>query len=184
VPELEKSQADVDKIINMSLVRLATLAVSAMLLAACGRDSDDRTESVPISPAAFVDQPVLSAAEYLQSPAYAIADSTHGERLALQCRACHTLERNGAILLGPNLFGVFGRPAASVDGFDYSPALESAGFVWTPAALDAWLASPSRFLPGSRMAFAGLQNASDRDALIAYLLQVTDDTTKLESGGQ
>lgn len=173
-----------DNGINKTLALLAVLEMSAMLLAACGRDSDDGAESVSLSPAAFVNQPVLSAAEYLQIAAYASADIAHGERLALQCRACHTLEPNGAILLGPNLFGVFGRPAASVEDFDYSAALEAAGFVWTPAALDAWLASPSRFLPGSRMAFAGLQNAADRDALMAYLLQVTDDSTSLESGGQ
>jgi cytochrome c len=44
---------------------------------------------------------------------------------------------------------------------------------WTPAALDAWLANPARFLPGNRMAFAGISDEEDRNALIAYLLSVT-----------
>ena len=70
---------------------------------------------------------------------------------------------------------MFGRPAGTSPGFDYSPALASAGFVWTPAALDAWLAAPSQFLPGNRMAFAGIQRESDRNALIAYLLRASDE---------
>ncbi|NNF41188.1 MAG: hypothetical protein HKN64_07395 [Woeseiaceae bacterium] len=51
-----------------------------------------------------------------------------------------------------------------------------ADFVWTPRALDAWLAQPGRFLPGNRMSFAGLMQQSQRDDLIAYLLHVTTAT--------
>ena len=76
-------------------------------------------------------------------------------------------------MIGPVLHGMFGARAGSRDGFDYSPVLREAQFVWTPRALDAWLAQPGRFLPGNRMTFAGVLRKSDRDDLIAYLLQVT-----------
>ncbi len=150
----------------------------AVLVSACNSEnsnylSDTNAGAVPDS-AAFAEQIVLSNRDYLEQDAYAVADREWGERLAMQCRACHALEKNGPTLLGPTLYGVFGRDAGSLPGFDYSPVLASATFVWTPAALDAWLAAPSRFLPGNRMAFAGIQNDVDRDALIAYLLQTGD----------
>lgn len=129
--------------------------------------------------AAFAEQIVLTNREYLEQDVYTAADSEWGERLAMQCRACHALEKNGPTLLGPTLYEVFGRDAGSVPGFDYSPVLASATFVWTPAALDAWLAAPSQFLPGNRMAFAGIQRSADRNALIAYLLQASDSSNQV-----
>lgn len=154
-----------------------------MLVSACtsgdsNNPPDADAATVPDS-AAFSEQTALSNREYLEQDAYAAADREWGERLAMQCRACHALEKNGPALLGPTLYGVFGRDAGGVPGFDYSPSLASATFVWTPAALDAWLAAPSRFLPGNRMAFAGIQDAADRNALIAYLLQASDASNQV-----
>lgn len=94
------------------------------------------------------------------------------------CRACHSFEANGPNKIGPALHGVFGRKSGSVASFNYSPALLGAEFTWTPRALDAWLAQPATFLPGNRMAFAGVPRQEDRDNLIAYLLEATSgDTT-------
>jgi cytochrome c len=76
-------------------------------------------------------------------------------------------------MLGPALYGMFGRRVAEQAGFDYSPVMRNAQFVWTPGALDAWLAQPGKFLPGNRMAFGGVFRQEDRDDLIAYLLVVT-----------
>jgi cytochrome c len=85
-------------------------------------------------------------------------------------------------MVGPNLFGVFGREAASSAGFVYSTALRNSNLVWSPAALDAWLVNPAQFLPGNRMPFAGIRDTEERNSLIAYLLSETkkssaDDTT-------
>ena len=77
-------------------------------------------------------------------------------------------------MLGPNLFEFFGRPAGSTPGFPYSSALRESNFVWTPRALDAWLAAPRAFLPGNTMAYQGLANPSDRTALISSLLIQTE----------
>ena len=78
-------------------------------------------------------------------------------------------------MIGPALYGFFGREVGSRSGFEYSAAMRNADFVWTPEALNAWLAQPGRFLPGNRMTFAGVFRQGDRDDLIAYLLGATTD---------
>lgn len=99
-----------------------------------------------------------------------------GELLSFACQACHSLARGGPHIIGPNLSGLFGRPAATASGFGgYSAALVESGIVWTPAVLDRWLADPAGFLPGTTMAFTGYRSAEDRAALIAFLLAATAD---------
>lgn len=67
-----------------------------------------------------------------------------------QCAGCHQVAqpRNG---VGPNLQGVIGRPAGSVEGFNYSPALRESGITWTAETLDAYLADPRGMVTGTRM---------------------------------
>ncbi|MDJ0748893.1 MAG: cytochrome c family protein [Woeseiaceae bacterium] len=155
---------------------LAAVAV-AVMISGCGQQSDDSgTESVsdPILTAETLgEQVVLSADQYLAAPPYAGADRTQGERQAQICRACHSLDRGGPHMVGPGLHEFFGTTAGTREGFAYSEALRESDFVWTPRALDAWLAQPGRFLPGNKMTFAGVMRQEDRDALIAYLLDVT-----------
>lgn len=92
-----------------------------------------------------------------------------GRLLYIQCRACHELEAGGPRKVGPHLAGIVGRPSAAVSDFAYSDALESANLVWDAATLDRFLQRPSALVPGNTMAFAGVANAADRAALIAYL---------------
>ncbi len=117
--------------------------------------------------------PVRTAPEYLADPEFASADTSRGQLLSFACAACHTFGRGGGTLIGPNLHGVFGRRAASVAGFDYSPALASSGLVWTPVSLEAWLNEPASFVAGTKMAFTGYRSPDDRRDLIAYLLRAT-----------
>jgi len=116
---------------------------------------------------------VKSAAEYLRDPEFANADLKRGQLLSLACAACHTFGAGEKPIVGPNLHGVFGRRAADVEGFDYSPALRASGLVWTPRALEAWLADPASFVAGTKMSFTGYRSAEDRRDLIAYLLHAT-----------
>ena len=71
--------------------------------------------------------------------------------------------------MGPSLHGVVGRKAGTVAGFNYSPAMQASGVVWTPEHLDAYLADPKAFVPRNRMSFPGLHAAGDRTDLIAFL---------------
>lgn len=147
------------------------------LIAACGDDeaTDPEPEQAILTAVTLGDQAVVTASEYLADPRYAEADRRNGSIQVQVCRACHSLEDGGPIMIGPNLFGVFGKLAGQGDGFEYSEVLADAGFVWTPRALDAWLGQPARFLPGNRMSYPGVMDASNRNDLIAYLLEVTDD---------
>ena len=99
-------------------------------------------------------------------------DSARGERVFQRCFACHSVVAGEDKLPGPNLRGVIGRRAGTLPGFRFSPALIEAGtggLVWTRATLDAYLADPERFLPGTEMGMPGLRNAVDRRDVIDYL---------------
>ncbi len=156
---------------------MPVLGAIATLLAACGQSGQEGGSGTAaatfLTAATLGDQVVRDASEYLAEPPYATADLANGEQQAVYCRACHSLDAGGARMVGPGLHGFFGTRAGSREGFDYSDALAGADFVWTPRALDAWLAQPGRFLPGNRMIFAGVPKQADRDDLIAYLLQKT-----------
>jgi cytochrome c len=158
---------------------LQVLAAVGLLLAAC--DSDTRGAAVPAAPVAaapvraagFDPGPVKTAAEYLAEPELAGADVARGEVLGFACAACHKFRAEEGTLIGPHLQGVFGRRAASIEGFQYSPALRQSGLVWTPKSLEAWLANPAGFVEGTTMPFTGYRAAADRRDLIAYLLRAT-----------
>jgi cytochrome c len=98
------------------------------------------------------------------------ADAAHGKLVfTQQCSVCHSSNKGGATLVGPNLYGVVDRRAGAVQGFSYSPALKAAGLTWTSANLSEYLAAPTKMLPGVRMPFAGIKNPAQLDDLVAYL---------------
>lgn len=103
----------------------------------------------------------------LPATAHAAPDAARGKILFLRCSACHSLD--GTNKVGPTLKGVYGRKAASLPSYIYSPAMKASAVTWDAAALDKWLQRPNAVVPGTKMAFAGLPSADDRAALIAYL---------------
>jgi cytochrome c len=155
------------------------IAAVCLLLCACdgeraGAGSGPSPSAVSAARAAGFDVgPVKAPHEYLAEPEFAMADMERGELLALACAACHRFRADEGTLIGPHLQGVFGRRAASIDGFTYSAALRESGLVWTPRSLEAWLANPAGFVEGTTMAFTGYRSAEDRRDLIAYLLEAT-----------
>jgi cytochrome c len=84
------------------------------------------------------------------------------------CMVCHTTEA-GKNKIGPSLAGIVGRKAGSVPGFNYTDANKNSGVTWDDATLDTYLTDPKKFIPGTKMLFAGIKSADDRKALIAYL---------------
>jgi cytochrome c len=87
---------------------------------------------------------------------------------AEQCSECHSV-KEGKHKKGPSLYATIGRPAAGVSGFEYSAALKASGKVWTPEALDAYIANPKAAVPGGKMKYDGLADAKARADLLAYL---------------
>jgi cytochrome c len=101
--------------------------------------------------------------------AQAAGNPAAGQAVFARCALCHSNTKGAPNRIGPNLFGVVGRRAASLPDFYYSQALKSSGITWTPDKLDAWIDAPAKLVPGNRMAFPGLPNESQRADLIAYL---------------
>jgi cytochrome c len=113
-----------------------------------------------------------AAAPATASAAPAAGDAAKGQSFAGRCKACHTFEKGGPNRVGPHLFGVVGRPIASVADFSYSDAMKTfgeGGKVWDDATLDTYLADPKGTAPGNKMAFPGVKSEADRANLIAYL---------------
>lgn len=101
----------------------------------------------------------------------ASGDAAKGEALFAKCTSCHTANSGGANGIGPNLFGVIGKPIGKhAAGFAYSDALGGHGEDWTYENLDHWLKSPKAFAPGTKMSFAGLSKPEDRANVILFLM--------------
>lgn len=117
----------------------------------------------------------FTAAALMLSPFAAGAqegDPAAGQRVFNQCRACHTPDQGGRNGVGPNLWGVVGRRAASVENFRYSAnmrQLAEGGLSWDEATLRRYLTNPKDVVPQGSMAFAGLRNPQQLTDVIAYL---------------
>ncbi len=129
----------------------------------------------------------LPFAALLAAPVHA-GDPAAGERQWRQCQSCHVIVDNdgnriqGAGVSGPNLYGVIGRPAGSVEGFRYSPSMQAAadaGLVWDEESFVAYVTNPTAFLrdflndPSARGSM-GWQMRSNQADMFAYLESVAE----------
>ncbi len=121
----------------------------------------------------------LAAAGFLIVLLPALAPAQEGSAEAgadvfKKCRACHDVGPNAKNKVGPLLNGIIGRHAGTIEGFSYSEANKKAGasgLVWTEEVMFEYLEKPLSYMPGTKMAFAGLKDAQDRKDVIAYLKQ-------------
>jgi len=113
----------------------------------------------------------LLAGFSITAPAFA-QDAEAGQRVFNQCRACHNADKGGRNGVGPNLWGIVDRKAASIEGFRYSTnmrTLGEGGHVWTIENLTSYITNPKAVAPQGSMAFAGLRNEQQLKDLLAYL---------------
>lgn len=96
-------------------------------------------------------------------------DETAAERLIAVCSGCHATNSDQPSFTGPSLYGVVNRRVASLDDFNYSPAMKAEGGRWTRERLDRFLANPQSEVRGTTMAFGGIPSSQDRQAIIEFL---------------
>lgn len=152
---------------------MRTLFFTGLLfLAACGSPETpaSSTTAQNTTPATSEDTAALQAVVATLPAPYNEANYEAGRRAFAQCRSCHVIQAGAPHRVGPNLHGVFGREIGTAEGFNYSQPVQDADFVWDAGQLDHWLQNPQTFLPGNRMAFAGVRDETMRRDLIAYLM--------------
>lgn len=112
------------------------------------------------------------------------ADVQRGERLMSKhcAAACHTYKQGAGARVGPNLWDVVGRPMTTKEGYRYSTAMRHRaddGGTWTYEALDTYLTSPRKFVPGTSMTFIGLKNPQERADIILFLRSLSNNPQPL-----
>ena len=99
-----------------------------------------------------------------------MADVKKGEKLFKQrAGQCHTAAKGGPNGVGPNLWGIVGRKAGSIEGYSYTNANKDSGITWDEQALFDYLENPKKFIPGTKMSFAGMKSPAERKDIIAYM---------------
>ena len=97
-----------------------------------------------------------------------------GRRVFNKCKVCHLLEKDGIHRIGPNLYGVFGRTSGTVAGYKFSRAMREAGITWNRETLSLYLKKPKNYIPGTKMAFVGLNVPGDVQDVISYIRKFVD----------
>jgi len=121
---------------------------------------------------------LAAAAVALSSTAVLAQDKANGEDVFKKCRACHAVGEGAKNLVGPQLNGIIGRKAGSVEGFPYSEANKNSGVTWDEPTFLKYIKDPKAAMPGNKMAFAGIKDEQDAKDLYAFLAQFGPDGKK------
>jgi len=147
----------------------------------------------PREPGYKIEVPETPAAGQKDAPAQqdppiaellAKADLARGEVSHNKCIACHTFDKGGRNLVGPNLYGVIGREKGTVPGFNYSAGFKKMKGPWTAQELSDFVKNPKAMVPGTTMSFPGINRAGERADLILYLNSKSDNPQNLTKAAQ
>ena len=105
---------------------------------------------------------------------FAMADVAHGEKVFKKCKACHSINAGGGNKIGPKLWNVIFRPVGSITDYKYSKAFTSYGKEWNWEEMNGFLIKPSKWIKGTKMAFAGLKKEKDSASVLLYLNENND----------
>ncbi|HEX5599695.1 MAG TPA: cytochrome c family protein [Hyphomicrobiaceae bacterium] len=138
---------------------------------------------VQTTTAAETSQPAAAAGVNFQEIAGLLQNASPeaGQAAFKRCSTCHTPEKGGRNMTGPNLWGIVGRPKGSQEGFNYSAAMKEKGGEWTYEDLANFIHNPRAFIPGNKMAFAGIRDNAEIADLLAYLRTLSDNPPPLPS---
>lgn len=109
----------------------------------------------------------------------AAGDATRGANVAKKCQLCHDFTKGGPAKIGPNLWGVIGGKRAHMAGFAYSKALTDKGGNWSYEEIWEFINNPMKYLPGTKMSFAGIKDPKELADIIAYLRTQADSSPAL-----
>jgi len=151
---------------------LVFLLISTVAHGIFDTSSDTVAFSVPVEEEAPAEGEGEAAETVDIAAVMAAADPAAGEGIFRRCASCHKIDGTDAV--GPHLDGVVGRDVASAEGYGYSEAMAAKEGAWTDAELYAFLADPKEYVPGTSMAFAGLNKSEDRANIIAWLATQTN----------
>lgn len=162
--------------VMLTRVRQISALVAGLLAAALWTGAAVLFASALLSPSAQAQEGFAPGAE-------ALGDAEHGRELwEYECAACHEMGAGAENGIGPHLTRVFGRRAAGVEGFPYSPSIARMGrdgLRWTFRTLDAYMENPYALVSGTRMSYPGLEKAEDRADLLAYIRLFSDDPANI-----
>ncbi|MEQ9261318.1 MAG: c-type cytochrome [Roseovarius sp.] len=111
-----------------------------------------------------------------------LGDADAGKQVFQKCKGCHEVGKGAENRIGPHLNGLFGRRAGSLEGYRYSKSFErlgASGYEWHADTLDAFLENPRALASGTRMSFRGMEDAEDRQNLVAYLRGFSDNPANI-----
>ena len=98
----------------------------------------------------------------------AMGDIVSGQKIFKKCAACHSINKGGKNNIGPALYNVVGRKVGAITDYKYSKALVAYNKEWTFDELNGFLIKPSKWIKGTKMAYAGLRKEKDRASVIKY----------------
>ncbi len=175
---------EVNKTVGAVLAALLVIFSSKTLLDIVYREHKPAKPgwALPITETAPTSTPAAPAAPFDPAKVVAMlgkASAESGQDSFKKCLQCHTPDKGGRILTGPNLWGIVGRPRASMAGFPYSEAMKSHPGNWTFEELAKYLHDPKADIPGNKMAFAGVKDDAELADLLVYLRKLSDNPAPL-----